>query len=234
MKYYALALALLILSIISIQTMEINQSRVNCPKFEMVNPSIYASNQIFVFKVEKRNGFVVETDTVILRSFNKPWAVDKAQLKACWLRSISDSASCRAGTGIVESDSMIWLHPIRDDEYAILEYSPFPQIKLPAQLGATWSEDFVTGGNKWGNNQWVKHDGLFSILYQYHITSGSMATYKGSAIPVFNIEATGTSSVSGKSKLKYSFSYGYGFVSLVYSNIDGSVFSFDLIDRIQL
>jgi len=121
---------------------------------------------------------------------------------------------CEEVTGLVETDSTIWLHPPRTKYFKILEINPFPEIRLNT---SEWSTD-LTVGSQWGNKRWKtwKENLIIPSKYKYDISTSTVVA-----------EAT---TEIGKTKLVSQLDPKKGFTKFDYTNIDGSRIVLELVE----
>jgi len=119
-----------------------------------------------------------------------------------------------SSTGAAENEKNVWIHPIRYGFFGALETAPFPYIKKPYEIGATW-EDGLLIGQGWGDEKWGVWEGQLQLNYTYAVTGEETLTTPIGAIECYVIESTATSTI-GVTRLKSYFSPKYGFVRLEY------------------
>lgn len=129
--------------------------------------------------------------------------------------------------GVIETDSLLWSHPPRRDQYAILELSPFPYVKLPAASGRQWTWELGVG-HQWGNPQWATWRGEMLVRSTYRITGQRAVQTKLGLLTCWVIQARATCP-RGVSSLEALYHPRYGFVQLNYRNLNGSRMEFALI-----
>ncbi len=132
-------------------------------------------------------------------------------------------------TGVIENQNNVWLHPIRKDNFALLELNPFPYAKAPYKLGRkyTWQLDI---GDNWSSPNWKEWEGRILSTYEYEITGRkAVKIAEDNVVPCWVIEAKASSRL-GTTALVASFNEEVGFVQLDYTNIDGSKLVMDLVE----
>ena len=132
-------------------------------------------------------------------------------------------------SGIVENERNLWMHPIRDCLFTILELNPFPYIQYPIKKGKTWKWK-LTIGSHWGDERWKTWTGKIVNKYKYKITDTSceVVTPMGT-LPCVKVEAVAKSRI-GKTYLTAYYNDTYGFVKMDNTNIDGSRIVIDLVE----
>jgi len=134
-----------------------------------------------------------------------------------------------SGTGLVENEKNIWMHPPRARLFKILQLSPFPFIKKPYEVGNNFYWQF-TVGEYYGDPRWRTWSGLVKIRNDYTITDNTTLDTPLGPLEVLKIEGTGTSRL-GSSRLVAYFNRQHGFVELRYTNIDKSIIEMKLISH---
>ena len=134
---------------------------------------------------------------------------------------IADTEQPLSWSGIVENERNLWLHPIRDCLFKILEFNPFPYIQYPIKKGKTWKW-LNTFGSHWGDERWKTWTGTIVNKYKYKITDTDceVVTPMGT-LSCVKVEAVAKSRI-GKTRLTAYYNDTYGFVKMDNTNIDGS------------
>jgi len=117
-------------------------------------------------------------------------------------------------TGLIENDSIIWLHPPRIKYFQILEINPFPEVRLHEK---EWSTDLKVR-EQWGNKRWKTWKGNLNIISKYKFDK-----QKGKIVSEAH---TGI----GTTKLISEFNIEKGFTKFEYTNINGSRILLELIE----
>lgn len=117
-------------------------------------------------------------------------------------------------TGLIENDSVIWLHPPRTKYFKILEINPFPEVRFHE---SEWSTD-LTVGSEWGNERWKTWKGNLKVSseYSYEKEIGVVTSKAETEI--------------GTTKLISEFNPEKGFTKFDYTNINGSRILLELIE----
>ena len=131
-------------------------------------------------------------------------------------------------SGIVENERNLWMHPIRNCLFRILELNPFPYIQYPIEQGKNWKWK-LTIGSHWGDERWKTWTGKIVNKYKYKITDTDceVVTPMGT-LPCVKVEAVAKSRI-GKTYLTAYYNDTYGFVKMDNTNIDGSRIVIDLV-----
>ena len=135
-------------------------------------------------------------------------------------------------TGIIENMHNIWLHPFRGKYFSVLEFSPFPYIKLPAKQGSNWKWILNDISERWSDKRIIEYSDKQQATYDYKITGTKTLNTSLGKLNCFVIEAIAKTSL-GITKLTSYFNKRYGFVALDYSNIDNSMVRLKLIEVIE-
>ncbi|MBZ0327194.1 MAG: hypothetical protein K8F54_06275 [Altibacter sp.] len=123
-----------------------------------------------------------------------------------------------SSTGVVDNDQNVWIHPIRNGFFNALETCPFPFVKLPLKVGATWNDAMIIGEG-WGDEKWGTWEGKLLLNYDYTITEKVTLETDIGPVVCYVVESTAESTI-GLTKLKSYFSKEYGFVRLEYDLIN--------------
>jgi len=130
-------------------------------------------------------------------------------------------------TGIIENEERIWIHPFRSNQFVTNEVAPFPQVRLPLEVGKRWTSRIAMyeGWGDWENK---------TVYSKYEVVGHEAVT-----TPFANFKQSWKiSSASnfdlGKTQFEYWFDEDYGFVKMNYVNYGGQRIEFELeqvIDR---
>ncbi len=131
-------------------------------------------------------------------------------------------------TGAVDNDKNLWIHPPRNGFFNALETAPFPFIKRPLTIGASWQDEMLIGEG-WEGEKWGKWEGKLLLQYEYKVVGREkMATAIGE-IECMVIESTATTD-RANTHLKSYFSETYGFIRLEYELMTGIQINFWMVD----
>ncbi|WP_026231959.1 hypothetical protein [Neolewinella persica] len=135
----------------------------------------------------------------------------------------------KEGSGVIENERNVWVHPFRRDLYfAMLNANPYPFVRLPIQKGDRYNWELTIGGSKYLHPIWT--DLTESTLRQHTYEVIGQRKYEtpfAGRLEVWEIKAT-TTGEAGPSALTFFFHEDYGFVYLNYDNLPGSKFVFTL------
>lgn len=145
------------------------------------------------------------------------WSID-------WIYSPTN----KENTGVLENDSLLFMHPPRSNQYAILQYCPFPQIRFPLYIEKSWNFDLEVGGI------WLKAikrntEGQ-TVVKSVYTVIGKILWYCPAIkknIDCYEIQAIGNTKF-GNTSLRAYFSEIYGFVYLDYETLNNDRFIFTL------
>ncbi len=140
--------------------------------------------------------------------------------------SHSGEAGFSEHTGVIENEKNIWMHPPRMMLFRILEINPFPFVNLDNTKKWDWK---LTIGSNWGDHRWTKWDGLIENEMKYAAKGFVNLQTSFGNIKCRKVMAEGKMPI-GNTKLVSYFNEKYGFVKLIYTNIDGSLLTFNLKD----
>jgi hypothetical protein len=120
-------------------------------------------------------------------------------------------------TGAIETDSLIWLHPPRSNQYLYTEIAPFPQvIPFKLDIGQSWESGtmFILFG-------WGKFKGR--VKSSYEVVGKFNADYMQIQLQdCWEIKAYSDHNKLGKSFLSFIYQKEYGFLKLDYLFFDGN------------
>lgn len=167
---------------------------------------------------------IISTEKLIIKPSGQIWEIDPKQtllnftldsLYADWsrvpdppLNGIRKSWSSNFQEGAIQTNTKIWLHPLRKNQYILTELAPFPEIILP-----------ITQNTTWHTTLWVyKAFGTFegTIECDYSILKQEQRIYNFATITCWKIVATGTHNKLGINKVLYYFNEEYGFTEMKY------------------
>ncbi|NML65658.1 hypothetical protein HHL22_10620 [Hymenobacter sp. RP-2-7] len=129
-------------------------------------------------------------------------------------------------TGVIENPKNLWLHPPRTGLFAVLELDPFPYVKQPLHVGASWSWKLAFGDH-WADKHWLVWKGKNKNVTQYKVTNKLLLNSKLGALTCYVVASEATSAL-GSTKLVAYYNEQVGFVKLAYTNIDQSSLTLEL------
>ncbi len=129
-------------------------------------------------------------------------------------------------TGIIDNQTMIFLHPFRDNQYYFTEIAPFPEIFYPLYAGKKWSVA-LNIGEGWGiwNGQ--------RLETSYEILDSESVTINGKIMN--NCWKISSNAISdfGVSYLTMWFHEEFGFVKLNYVTYASQNLQLELVEIIS-
>lgn len=131
-------------------------------------------------------------------------------------------------TGVMENDSIIFLHPPRMKEFAQLEFCPFPIVHLPISVSKTWAFE-MTGTKGYIRSINREVDKEINVASKYTVI-GKVKFYSfwlAQTIDCWEIRGLGQTEL-GQTALTAYFSEEYGFVFLDFDTINGNKFRLTL------
>ncbi|MDX1372742.1 MAG: hypothetical protein R3321_09750 [Nitrososphaeraceae archaeon] len=129
------------------------------------------------------------------------------------------------GTGVVDNEYNIWLHPPRVSYFKLLNLSAYPYVKLPLEINKTW--DFtIPIGKQWGHNSLGSQWGKSTLIFDHQYTVSDSLIIND--LPCYKIDAISSSSL-GISHGTFYFNEDYGFVKMIFNKLDGTEIIFDLV-----
>lgn len=195
------------------------------------NESIYNKEVVYCYNVKHIDSANLLSEGVLyLVCYGTPWKLDSLkQVKVNWAYNYDGIFEKTVGTGVIENSTRTWMHPPRQDKFSILEYSPFPYVRNPVEIGNKWSWK-LSLGKYWEN----KELGVLSediMEYEYHIETECDldVNFQSKMVHCYKIVANSTNP-KFKSRLESYYNHKYGFIELKYINIDKTEMHFKLID----
>ena len=186
---------------------------------------VFTRHKEFVYLVSRDDsqGQPVVTDTLVLTSSGTSWKSDSTQKGISWGTMAYPK---KTGSGVAEGAGGVWIHPPRFDEYAILELSPFPEVKRPFVPGQIWDWKLHVGDH-YANSAWAVWKGDMLVKTQYSATKTQVVRTALGQLACQEVLAV-SCCAQGISTLRTLFHPTYGFVVLNYRNIDGKRLKLEL------
>lgn len=190
-------------------------------------------------------GDTLTSEKVILQSTGQPWSAQKTQILAKY-NYFPDSLAYffrdpifkktqyititrEVRTGVVETDSSIWIHPFRENQYKYTEVAPFPKVqKNKLIIGTEWNSEITFIMTGWG---------LFKgrVKSTYRVTNMVEKEFKKKLLTdCWVIDATGIHNKLGTSTLNILYHKDYGFLEMNYVLYNGSKIQFILEEVTKL
>jgi hypothetical protein len=134
-------------------------------------------------------------------------------------------------SGVIEDSTRIFLHPPRSHGFVLNELNPFPQVKLPIQIEATWKKELYISNNflkKTKIKELENLDGIF-INFTYKIEKSFILNHRlFGKIKCYKISGQSEKYFWGQTSIDMDFSPDFGFVNIEYKNYDNSKTCFSL------
>lgn len=169
-------------------------------------------------------GRLLGRDTVAITCLGK-WQYDTTQLKLAYSYGAASAPS--SFSGVMDYDTVLWMHPPRDWKYRILELSPFPYIRLPARQGQRWQWP-LNVGSQWGDTHWATWQGNLRVTSSYTVTGQQQLATPLGRLPCWVVQAEATC-LKGTSALTSFYNPRYGFVRLAYRNLNNHRVTLNLV-----
>ncbi len=118
-------------------------------------------------------------------------------------------------TGLVENKHNVWIHPPRYGFFNCLQTGPYPYVKLPLEVGKTWSDDFRIG-SYYANPAWQKWENSLLMHLNYSVVDEVTLDTDLGKIICFKISSQAVSEVATTQHTFY-YSEKYGFVRMEYA-----------------
>lgn len=217
--------------------------------FGQHNPVLFDSLKTYKYKALFINakGDTISKEDITIYSTGKPWEVQNSQTLIKIFYFTQDSTLAKIEnpcfkrkkksriyrvieerTGAIETDSLIWFHPPRSNQYLYTEVAPFPQI-IPHKLeiGQSWESGimFILFG-------WGKFKGR--VKSSYKVEQKVLGEYMRTQLDnCWEVSSISEHSKLGKSYLNFVFHQDFGFVKLDYLFFDGNkiILELDSINR---
>ena len=181
--------------------------------FEDTRRIYYLQEKEFTYQVLINDSI---TDTISLRTY--PLVRFDQGVVVWYYRNVKGEKERQ--TGVIENDSVIWLHPPRDYNLDVLTIVAFPAVKKPIVVGSKWDWHLdVT--DKWAPARLKsKWNGLLSCNFTYEVTRKDVQTVLNSQMLCYTIETISNSKM-GITHGYHVFNSKFGFVELYYPDIFG-------------
>lgn len=167
--------------------------------------------------------------TVVEKLFGAPQSDEAQTMIEYNYKNHKHKELTRTWTGVVENSRNVWWHPMRQYEFHINEFSPFPYIKYPLKKGVTWT-DTISPYPDNVYDKWIKFDEQIDVVSTYKITGKTKLETKLGELTCYVTEAKAVNLHSKPGYLTSYFNEQYGFVKLEYTNIDGSRLVIELVE----
>jgi hypothetical protein len=209
--------------------------------------NIYRPCRQFIFRAQywDQDYNVISNQRIWMMATGKPWEMDEKQREIVFQYEYDDDEIERIksfminrslidrewtsweSTGFVESQSSIWLHPFRSNQYLFTEVAPFPMISYASlDVGYQWSGsiNIYEGWGDWSESR---------VEHMYYVTDLiSLETEIGDIKDCYHISSNATAPY-GISTLDYWFNMEYGIVKMVYRNYADQLLQIELIQVVE-
>ncbi len=142
----------------------------------------------------------------------------------------SNQSLLRIWTGIIEDENKVWWHPFRAYHFFATEFSPFPEIRTPFEIGTSWN-DTIRVGKSTESLEWVNdfEGNVLPVNSHYKITKKKKINTAFGELKCWVVAAKAINQFNEATLTSY-FHEEYGFVRWDYVNIDGIRLVIDLVD----
>lgn len=198
--------------------------------FRPIIAQIYYKEIVYVFNytIEKENA-AVQKGIIYLGCLGKEWLFSEHQRQAAviWTTNEKFLNKTLQTTGMYEEKDLIWIHPPREEEFSLLEYTPWPRIYFPVSNHLSWKTELPLG-KYWVNEEFgIEEDDILKFNF---VNAGPASySYKGQKLECWKIEAESTN-LKPQTKSLSLFNKEYGFVRMVFQNLDNSIITLELSD----
>lgn len=193
------------------------------------NCQIYSKAAVYVYKYSILSKNKSITGKLYLGCLGKPWS-DKIhkQMAIIWTTELKELSQRIYNTGIIENNERIWMHPPRNGVFSVLEYSPFPEIRFPANLKRKWSMSLALGKH-WENKEYgIAADDTLRYTYEVKDKKLVAPIFSSNKIECFQIYAESTNLKCTTSFTGF-FDSKFGFIQMIFRNIDNTIIELDLM-----
>ncbi len=201
---------------------------------------VYTYNAVFINEV----GDTSSNETILFKPQGKIWKIDEQQDVVKTIYSSNDSVlaqfknpkdkkkehtkirkTIESTSGLIETDSLIWLHPFRGNQYAYTEVAPFPEVKISKlQVGKCWNGGELSIQFGWGGLKG-------KVIDNYQVIGNSQISWNNKELrDCWEIKATGIHNKLGESTVNYIFQKEVGFLTMDYHFYNGYRIVFSLVE----
>ncbi len=224
-----------------ISTIYFSQNALCQANVEMIN-NYWAKGRIYNYNTIFRDslGLTITSERVNIIATGNNWEIDTKQTLANYEIKFDSSDSARMASnplngikkawrknyqeGVISNDTLLWMHPVRANQYVLTEVAPFPMVKFP-----------ITEGRSWQNTLWIyKAFGSFEGIVEcnYKVEKQELRKYAFDEICCWKIEAIAIHDKLGSSTITIYFNEKIGFVEFDYHFYNGMKINFSLTDYI--
>ncbi len=123
-------------------------------------------------------------------------------------------------TGLFEDSTSIALNPPRNSGFALLQFSPYPEIEFPLSIGKTWNSS-QTIPIEWAELVRLEFENPVNVYSTFTVKEQTTLDTPLGMLPVWVIEAVGENRFRDTKTILY-FNEAFGFVKMEFDNVDGS------------
>lgn len=123
-------------------------------------------------------------------------------------------------TGLIEDSTAIALNPPRNSGFAVLQFSPYPEIEFPLAIDKTWNSS-QTIPIEWAELVRLDFENPVNVFSTFTVTGRTTIDTPLGPQEVWLIEATGENRFRD-TKTTLHFNESLGFVKMEFENVDGS------------
>jgi len=222
MKQHKLNFIVLLISVCFILAGFIQQS--SAP--QLGYPNYWSSEREYVYSViySDSAGDTITSEIVTLKPTGKTWEADRKQtlikfqldsLTANWSKLPATPLNGKKRTwmksyeeGVLQTNTKVWMHPLRQNQYILTELAPFPEVILPLKKDTAWKSTL-----------WIYEAfGTFAgtVENTYTISDKEERSYIFGKLICWKIEAVGKHNKLGNNTATYYFNEEYGFTEMNY------------------
>jgi len=192
--------------------------------------TIYSKEVVYTYKYSIVKDGKRETGRIYLGCLGKLWTIkEQKQFAIIWTKDIQELNEKRYNTGVIEDSTRIFMHPPRNNEFKILEYSPFPYVRFPLKTKSSWDWKLALG--KYWENKELNALADDTLHYSYQIVTQSQK-YFSFVKSMLTYHEIRSHSINSKFNSEFvgHFSENYGFIYCQFQNIDKSLITLELIN----
>ncbi|RKD86141.1 hypothetical protein [Mangrovibacterium diazotrophicum] len=192
--------------------------------------TIYSKELVYTYNYSIFKEGRKETGRIYLGCLGKLLPLkEQKQFAIVWTKNKRELSEKRNNTGAIEDTNRVFIHPPRNNEFRILEYSPFPYVKYPLKTNSNWNWQ-LTLGKYWEDEELnVLANDTLQYRYQVEAKNQEYFSFAKSLLTYYEIRSY---SINPKFKSEFVgyFNDGYGFVYCQFQNIDNSTITFELVN----
>lgn len=183
--------------------------------------NLLSDNNIKLIPTGKRTDFAPETQDLVIYEFMN-YKSDSINLHNRQLNYEMNYWTNESNEGIIENEEEIWIHPMRTNQYKFTEVAPFPEIRLPLEIGKEWesSLNIKDGWGEWSNKTCTN---IYKVIRKdsFNLNNNQILSW---------IVTAKSECPFGESKLEYQFNEKYGFLELKYLNYQKEILEIKMIN----